>query len=389
MKTLIKSLGGKQLSFDKVRKLDIVQLGQVFTPNHIALDMISLRKNKGNVLEPSSGGGAFLSLLGREAVGIELDKSLSDDDRVIVCDFFSYPTINKYDTIIGNPPYVRFQDIQTKTKKLLNMELFDKRSNLYLFFIDKCINHLKSKGELILITPRDFLKATSARHINYRLYKEGAITHFYDLGDAKIFSNVTPNCAIWRWVKGRKSRRMVTGGSFCYSNGQLWFGKTSKSCLGNYFDIKVGAVSGADDVFVSEKRGNVKMVCSQTAKNGTTRKVIYNKKDKSLLPHKQRLINRRIRKFDESNWWEWGRKFCDRNGDRIYVNVKTRNKNPFFIGDVKAYDGSVLALFPKEHMNLSQAVNKLNRTDWEKLGFVCDGRFLFTQRSLATASVEL
>ena len=372
-----------------MNSLDITNLGQVFTPTRIAMDMLSLRKNKGSILEPASGRGVFLSLLEQEAVGIEVDKKLSADERVIVCNFFSYPTSHKFDTIIGNPPYVRYQDIQVITKKLLDMSLFDKRSNLYLFFIAKCMAHLNQGGELIFITPRDFIKATSAKKLNYELFKKGTITHYYELGDKAIFNSVTPNCSIWRWVKNRKSRRMATGGNFCYSNGQLWFGETSKACLGDYFDIKVGAVSGADEVFVNKKRGNVKMVCSQTAKTGTVRKVIYDKKDKSLFPHKMRLMSRKIRKFDETNWWEWGRRFCDRNDDRIYVNVKTRNKNPFFMSDTRAYDGSVLALFPKVNINLGQAVNKLNRTDWEKLGFVCDGRFLFTQRSLATASVEL
>lgn len=370
--------------------LDVKQLGQVFTPDHIVSKMLSLRKNSGSVLEPSCGDGMFLSELEDSAIGIEVDKALNNDKRAIVCDFFGYPETNKFDTIIGNPPYVRHQDIRPGTKSLLDMKLFDKRSNLYLFFIAKCVEHLHDRGgELIFITPRDFIKATSSRRLNKMLYDNGSMTHYYEMGDKSIFDGATPNCAIWRWVKGRKSRHMATGGDFCYSNGQIWFGDDSKAHLGDHFDIKVGAVSGADSVFVNDRRGNVDMVCSTTARDGRTRKVIYNKKDRSLFPHKAMLMGRGIRKFDESNWWEWGRKFCERDGERIYVNAKTRNKSPFFVSDVAAYDGSVMALFPKAPMNLCKVATQLNKVDWGKLGFVCDGRFLFTQRSLATASVNL
>ena len=76
--------------------------------------------------------------------------------------------------------------------------------------------------------------------------------------------------------------------------------------------------------------------------------MIYNEKHPSLLSHKAKLMNRKIRRFDESNWWEWGRKFCARSGARIYVNGKTRQRKPFFLSEIEAYDGSVMALFPKE-----------------------------------------
>ena len=45
----------------------------------------------------------------------------------------------------------------------------------------------------------------------------------------------------------------------------------------------------------------------------------------------------------------------------------------------------LLALFPKSKINLSQAVEKLNKTDWESLGFVCDKRLIFSQRCLSYA----
>jgi adenine-specific DNA-methyltransferase len=91
-----------------------------------------------------------------------------------------------------------------------------------------------------------------------------------------------------------------------------------------------------------------------------------------------------VRPFDESNWWHWGRLHHVSTAPRIYVNAKTRRARPFFLHDCPNYDGSVLALFPKvAGMDLQLATDMLNdAVDWEELGFVCDGRHLFAQRTL-------
>jgi adenine-specific DNA-methyltransferase len=88
----------------------------------------------------SCGDGAFLQHL-RHAVGIELDPASA---RPAASTSTSSPTrrAKKFDTVIGNPPYVRYQDIAPATRALLRQDGFDERSNLYLFFIEKCVRHL-------------------------------------------------------------------------------------------------------------------------------------------------------------------------------------------------------------------------------------------------------
>ena len=133
---------------------NVERLGQVFTPQCVVSQMLSLRKNYGSVLEPSSGEGIFLRNI-PNCVGIEIDPKLCTLHDSINTDFFDYCVKNKFDTIIGNPPYVRYNDINQDTKQKLKSDLFDKRSNLYMFFIEKSIMHLNNGGELIFITPRD------------------------------------------------------------------------------------------------------------------------------------------------------------------------------------------------------------------------------------------
>jgi adenine-specific DNA-methyltransferase len=376
--------------------LDVDNPGQVFTPCPIVSDMINLIKNKGNILEPAAGDGAPALKLKqkKKLTATEKDKKLADKNNFLHLDFFAFDLKNKFNTIIGNPPYVRYQKIKTDTKKLLQNSLwsknkidyaiFDNRSNLYLFFIYKTILHLKKHGELIFITPRDFLKATSAIKLNEFIYQNGTITDIVELGDKKIFKDAQPNTIIWRFEKDNFSRTTSIRQNFILNRGQLLFTKNRYRI--NFSDlafVKVGAVSGADKLFAHDDGDD--FVCSQTCKTGQTKKMLYNVKHKSLEKYKERLLSRKIKKFKKNNWWQWGRAYYESTRKRIYVKNKTRNKKPFFIHPCLRYDGSVLAIFPKNNLDekrLQNLCKNLNKVNWQELGFVVDGRFIFSQKSL-------
>ena len=94
------------------------------------------------------------------------------------------------------------------------------------------------------------------------------------------------------------------------------------------------------------------MVCSYTCKTKKTKRMIYNRKNKYIDQYKDILLKRRIKKFNENNWWQWGRNYYESEKPRIYVNCKTRSQNPFFIHQSTAYDGSVLAPVSYTHLTL-------------------------------------
>lgn len=387
---------------------DVAALGQVFTPDAVVRAMLALRRRDGRVLEPSCGDGAFWRHL-PGAVGIEFDAAHCPPGALNM-DFFAYPEAEKFDTIIGNPPYVRFQDIPAATRALLAAEHFDGRSNLYLFFIEKCLRHLAPGGELIFITPRDFLKVTSAVKLNRLLMAAGTITDAIELGDARVFDDAVPNCLIWRFEKGCFERRvryaeigvadrlvdalaaprwetrhlLECGGHLMFAHGEY------PLRLSDVAFVKVGAVSGADDIYADILAGNREFVCSETVKTGRTRRMIWvepgDPPPSALWPHKARLIARKVQPFEERNWWHWGRGYFQSERPRVYVNGRTRQARPFFLHDCRHYDGSVLAVFPhRADVDLAAFRDALNAVDWGDLGFVCDGRFLFTQRSLEHA----
>jgi len=383
---------------------DVSHLGQVFTPPVVVDTMLALVRNRGRVLEPACGDGAFFHHF-PNVLGIELDPRHAPPGARVM-DFFDFPETERFATIIGNPPYVRYRDITPETRRRVQGSRLDGRANLYLFFIEKCLRHLTPGGELIFITPRDFLKATSAVQLNRRLHEAGTITDFIDLGDTKLFDDATPNCAIWRFERDNFSRRTrharlgVADGvagllrlawgerNFVEGGGHLSFTCGDYALhLADIACVKVGAVSGADELYASDDFGNRSFVCSATVATGETRRMLWCEPGQpapaALVPHKARLIARRIRPFDENNWWQWGRGYHQSPLPRVYVNTKTRRPQPFFVHRCTHYDGAVMAIFPHDPAVDVQALAlALNGVDWADLGFVCDGRFLFTQRSL-------
>lgn len=158
-------------------------LGQVFTPKSIANKMIDLFDIDPNskILDPCFGGGIFLETLREHGYnnlfGIELDKKLfnsinNHDYKLENISFLETKYNNEFDGIIINPPYIRqeeFNNLQEYgiTKKYLKNKFenynISARSNMYCYFILKCIESLKENGELIAIIPKTWNQTQSGK----------------------------------------------------------------------------------------------------------------------------------------------------------------------------------------------------------------------------------
>lgn len=372
---------------DKVKNL-----GQVYTPIDIVEKMMSMVKNSGTILEPSSGEGIFSDYISNKTnfklTSIEIDPD-NYKPGFITMDFFDYSIDNKFDTIVGNPPYVAFKNITADTLQKIQqtdyLSDYDNRTNLFIHFIRKSVEHLNKGGEIIFITPREFIKSTSSIKLNNFLYQSGTITDWYEYGDQVLFKNYSPTVVIWRFEKDNFTRETMTNNGlrkFMLNDGQISFtNKNYDVKFSDLFFVKVGAVSGKDDIFTHQD-GNREFVCSYTKKTGELKRMFFNVKNDYLESHKEVLINRKIKKFNEGNWWQWGRGLYESGSDRIYVNCKTRDMKPFFTNDCKYYDGSVLGIFPKIDMDIDKVVGMLNGVDWDELGFKVGGRLVFSQKAL-------
>jgi len=358
------------------------ELGQYFTKNKILTDkMIQLVKNNIDlILEPSFGMGHLINIFKeRNFDAYEIDSSLENiienkNVDIIYGNFLKKNINKKYHTIIGNPPYV-------KTKNSLNS---------YQLFIKKCVSLLEENGELIFIIPSNFITLTSSKEILNDMLKEGSFTDFFFFHNEHLFENASIDVCIFRFQLGIFSDIIDVNGDIkkcILTDGMITFGnkedhQTTK--LGDIFDIFVGLVSGRETIFKNSEIGNIDIL---TKKNKKERYILITKypcDDKPinsyLLNNKQELINRKIRKFNEKNWFEWGalrniKKMEEYKGrECLYVNCISRNKEICFISKCMYFGGSLLCLVPKIDIDLRVMCDKIN-SDKIKNSFLFSGRY--------------
>ncbi len=90
--------------------------------------------------------------------------------HLLKLDFFKYPFAEKFDVILMNPPYVRHDTMSDKRikgcKKIVDdIHKLKPKSDLWVYFLVKAVNHLNQGGNLGAILPWSFLQADYAREI--------------------------------------------------------------------------------------------------------------------------------------------------------------------------------------------------------------------------------
>jgi len=375
-------------------------LGQYFTKNTELKEKVLefIINNPSQILEPSIGRGDLITHINEKYPTItfdmyEIDRKIKllekiDKKRVIYGDFMKQEIIKRYKTIIGNPPYIR-----------------TKSGNLYIDFTEKCYNLLDDNGELIFIVPSDFLKLTSASKLLNTMMLNGTFTHIFHPNNERMFENATIDIIVFRYCKNNSIEKQVLyNNELLYitnSNGLITFSETKTNNIimfQDYFDIYVGLVSGKEDVYKNEEYGNIEVL------NGENKldKYIYienypcenNEINNYLLKHKKELIERGIRKFNDTNWFEWG---APRNissiksnigKDCIYIYNLTRKENISFLGKVNYFGGGLIMLKPKKPCNLQSIISYLNSGTF-KTNFMFSGRFKIGHRQISNSYIPI
>lgn len=381
-----------------IMEIKTKKLGQYFTTNEELKKIIYkyIKNNPKNILEPCIGKGHLIEYISKINKSItfdmfEIDKELElleniNKQDVIMENFIDYDIQKKYNTIIGNPPYI-------KTKK----------GNVYLDFVEKCFNLLEENGELIFIVPSNFFKLTSASKLLNDMMEIGSFTDIYHPHSERLFKEARIDVLIFRYYKNNKIDKKCMYNNkllnICNKNGLITFYKDeikeNSLHFEDLFDIYVGIVSGKDCVYKNKNLGNIKVLEKENKKESYICITEFPCKNQEindyLLKNKDILINRKIRKFNENNWFEWGalrnisQMICKKNDSKecIYIYRLTRNENIAFKGKVTIF-GSLLMMLkpkPKVKVNLDNIINYLNSNEFKK-NFVYSGRFKIGQRQL-------
>lgn len=409
------------------------ELGQYFTKNESLLkNLKEFIKNKPKqILEPSIGEGHIIDYLKKdpnqifentEFIMIEIDKNLIplisiNKEEIHYVDFLEYnPNQNKkFQTIIGNPPYVKKKG----------------KPNLYVEFIKKCVNLLENNGELIFIIPSDFFQLTSSAKLINQMISQGKFTHIYHPNKENLFEEASIDVLIFRFQKIENINQNISNEiktNIIYNNemkyvnnnnGSLTFSSAYQNSIhnsnqnnknqiklqnikvGDYFEVYVGMVSGNEKLLKNSTYGNIEIL---TGENNIEKYIFltnYPTENKNLNEYlelnKEELKQRKVRKIDDTNWFEFGlprnKKHIDKiiykSNDKIinnktkclYMYNLTRKKEVCFQSHVQYFGGNLLILIPKQEINLEETMNYFNSNEFKEQ-YMFSNRFKINHKNL-------
>jgi hypothetical protein len=202
--------------------------GAFFTPSYIA-DYILYEiqpEEDARIIDPSCGSGAFLLAIVRymrskyeksikrcikeNVYGADILKYnikrckillsllalmngeyISESDMNLwCCDSLKFLFPHKFDAVVGNPPYVKFQDMEVVTREYL-AETFQTTTggayNLYFAFFELGLKLLQPKGQLGYITPNNYFTSLAGRILRSFFQRTQSIYKIVDFGAVMIF----------------------------------------------------------------------------------------------------------------------------------------------------------------------------------------------------------
>ncbi len=161
------------------------------TPDEVIRNLFNnfdLNKYGNKILEPGAGSGSFINVIkefypDKEITAIEIRKEEKENlsklsNEVKIEDFLNISNTQKYNIIIGNPPYSQAKE-----------------------FIEKSLELLSDNGILIFLLRTAFLESKS----RYDFWQRNPLSRLYTLSKRPSFTGKGTDSASYSWFMWDKS----------------------------------------------------------------------------------------------------------------------------------------------------------------------------------------
>jgi len=211
-------------------------LGQYFTPRSIREALLSkLPTNIKNpkILDPACGTGEFLITAKKyfknpQLFGWDIDKKLVGIAKKVVpeanfkqLDALLNEDYNKYDFVIGNPPYFEFTPSENIRKKFGS--IINGRLNIFSLFIYQGLKWLKEGGYLAYVVPPSMNNGAYFLKLRKFIVENSNIEYLHILDNPKIFRGALQSTMLLILKKGKNK-----GNYLFKKNGILIFSENPK-----------------------------------------------------------------------------------------------------------------------------------------------------------------
>jgi adenine-specific DNA-methyltransferase len=294
-------------------------LGQVYTPLHVVekiLDKVGFYNFAGKkVLDPACGDGRFLVPIAEyiirnsprellidhlslvngwdidpEALAIcrkNLDTLIEDLDMKIDWNLKQLDALKqldieeRFDLIVGNPPYIRVQHLPENQRKYVqSVYSFCKTgsTDIYIAFFQLASTLLTRHGVCGFITPNSFFSSETARPLRSFFEWNQNLIHITNYGTIQVFENAATYSAITIFGKVKRSDFYFEkcGKDLTYSGRKIQFSEisdkknwqlstenqhvTEGTRLGEVCQISVGVTTLSDSLYlftIQEENGHL------------------------------------------------------------------------------------------------------------------------------------